>query len=125
MDTESDADEAAFIRLRRANVNWDSVMFEPRKYRVLIDDEEFGSLARGETKTFPVAPGEHKLKLECGNRNSSEKVLHLDGGDVADFICSPGWSAPEGRWRSRNNLGAGYHYIALEGPTLGSSPGLL
>jgi hypothetical protein len=116
MDTESEADQAAFIRLRRAEARWaDKSLW----YRVLIDGEEFGSLAIGETKTFSVAPGKHKLKLECGNRNSPEKVLHLDCGDIADFICSPGWSRPKGFRRG------GANHIALEGPTPGSTPGLL
>jgi hypothetical protein len=129
MDTESDADQAAFIRLRRAEATWAD---KAVRYRVLIDGEEFGSLGIGETKTFSVAPGMHKLKLDCGgftrnlmlapvgqHRESPEKVLHLDCGNVADFICSPGWS------RSKGSRRGGPNHIALEGPTPGSTPGLL
>jgi hypothetical protein len=116
MDTESDVDLPALIRLRRAEAAWAD---KSVRYRVLIDGEESGSLAIGETETFTVPPGKHKLRLECGNRNSPEKVLHLDRGDIADFICSPGWSRPKGSRRG------GANYIALEGPTPGSTPGLL
>jgi hypothetical protein len=123
MDTESDADQQAFIRLRRAEATWRDYDL---KYRVLIDGKKAGSIGWGKTKAFPVSPGRHTLKLKVGMRSSPEKVVDLEGGDIAEFICSPGWSGLEGGSRFIDRFYQPHSdHIALEGPTPGSTPGLL
>jgi hypothetical protein len=126
-DTESDVDQPALIRLRRVEATWADKWV---KYQVLIDGKKAGSIRRGDTKAFSVSLGAHTLKLKRLTKGGPEEVVHLKWGDVADFICSPGWSRPKGRWpfMCSCTVCAGARlsgHIALEGPTPGSTPGLL
>jgi hypothetical protein len=60
-----------------------------RRYRVLLDEREIGSLKWGEVGEFPVDPGTHTLRLKIDWTGSPAMAFELDEGQVAQFVCRP------------------------------------
>lgn len=84
-----------------------------RDYRVLIDGQEIGRLANGNTKSFPVIAGTHTLRLKIDWAGSREIRFDADAGQAVKFDCVStlrGWRiafAPIALFAPRN-------YIRLE-----------
>ena len=53
--------EGSVIRIKRARSPWRDRL---RSYKVVVDDEHFGSVRNGRTKDFAVAPGPHTVRLK-------------------------------------------------------------
>jgi hypothetical protein len=54
-----------------------------RAYKIVLDGIAIGSIKNGETKTFPIAPGQHSLSLRidwCGSK--SVEFAAADGTSV-------------------------------------------
>jgi hypothetical protein len=77
------------IRLRRDEGYYADSL---RSYQVRIDGVPVGKIAQGETKDFPVSPGEHRLRLTLDRFwTSREAALQLREGERADFTCHAPW----------------------------------
>jgi hypothetical protein len=60
------------------------------RYRVRIDGHPAGWMAEGETKDFPVPPGEHRVRLTMDRFWTSREVtLQVHAGELAEFTCRP------------------------------------
>lgn len=99
------------IRLRRQRGFYRDSL---RTYRVRINGDRVGRIAEGETKDFPVPPGEHRIRLSVdGLFTSREITLQIREGELAEFSCRPSastiaslvltWIRP-------------HRYIRLDGP---------
>jgi hypothetical protein len=79
------------IRLhRRRGFYQDSL----RAYRVRIDGNPLGKIAKGETRDFIVPPGEHRVRLTIDRlAGSREVMLQVREGELVEFTCRPGHPA--------------------------------
>jgi hypothetical protein len=79
------------IRLhRRRGFYQDSL----RAYRVRIDGNPLGKIAKGETRDFIVPPGEHRVRLTIDRLAGSREVMHqVREGELVEFTCRPGHPA--------------------------------
>ena len=62
-----------------------------RAYSVNIDGRRVGKLASGETATFALLPGPHKVRMKidwCGSQS-----LTVDGREDTRLVCSAGGSS--------------------------------
>jgi hypothetical protein len=77
------------IRLRRRRGQYRDFL---RVYRVCIDGNLAGKIAQDQTMDFPVATGEHRVRLTIVNEpyRSREVVLQVREGELAEFTCRPG-----------------------------------
>jgi len=60
-----------------------------RAYRVFVDGKEIGKVGNGETKTFPVNPGAHRLALKidwCGSK--AVEFTAADGASMSFQVRS-------------------------------------
>jgi hypothetical protein len=82
---ESLADSAAdaLIAISRGSSYADS----QRDYRVLLDGQEIGRLADGDTKSFPIIPGAHSLKLKIDWAGSNEISFDANTSQTVRFEC--------------------------------------
>ena len=60
-----------------------------RRYTVLIDGEEAGSIARGQRKSFVVAPGSHHLMLKIDWAHSEPLRVRLGEDEEVQLFCEP------------------------------------
>jgi hypothetical protein len=58
-----------------------------RKYAILIDGRQIGSVKNGETKTVSLEPGAHTLKLEIDWCSSNTISFDLTSNETARFRC--------------------------------------
>jgi len=58
-----------------------------RDYRVLLDGDEIGRLADGDTKSFPTTPGTHSLKLKIDWAGSNEISFDANTAQTVTFEC--------------------------------------
>ena len=95
------------IRITRARGPYrDSI----RAYQVEIDGRRAGSVRPGETRDFPVVPGEHGVRVTVDWCSSPLRVVRLGDGQWTQFVCRPnGWFFEV--WRIFVNPG---DYIRLE-----------
>lgn len=49
-----------------------------RFYRVLVDDKAVGSVGPLQTKSFPLSPGKHQLRLQIGNGRACSADIDFD-----------------------------------------------
>jgi hypothetical protein len=104
----TDAASTGVLRLERAAAPWRD---RARKYKVLVDAQEIGTVGDGEAQEFPLAPGEHSLRLKLDWAGSQTVPFVLAPGDVAVFRCRPGGRSWSALWQS---LFARKRYISLE-----------
>jgi hypothetical protein len=77
------------IRITRARGHYRDSL---RAYQVEIDGQRRGSLRPGQTQDFPVAPGEHGVRLTVDWCTSPLRVVRLNEGQWTQFVCRPnGW----------------------------------
>lgn len=67
-----------------------------RRYAVLIDDTQVGSIGRGQTLRFEVPSGTHQLQLKIAWCSSQPLTAIVEPGKTVCFTCSPGGDASEG-----------------------------
>ncbi|MGW0665309.1 hypothetical protein [Streptodolium elevatio] len=67
-----------------------------RAYQVLVDGAVVGRAKRGQTHTFTVRPGTHRVQLTIDWCSSPELVIEVAGGQVARFVCAPGGGRDRG-----------------------------
>ena len=77
-----------------------------RKYKVLVDDEQQGTIGKGETLTLEVAPGQHTVVLTIDWARSQELTADVPDGEALRLWCEPAanpltalWYATFGRAR--------------------------
>lgn len=58
-----------------------------RAYLVMVDGKELGRLKNGETKTFPLEPGTHKIVMKIDWCGSNTITFSLADGESARFTC--------------------------------------
>jgi hypothetical protein len=104
----SDTRGTAGIRIEREAAPWRD---RARKYKVLVDAREIGTVADGETQEFRLEPGEHSLRLKLDWAGSATVPLTLAAGEVAAFQCRPGGRSWSALWQS---IFARKRYIVLE-----------
>ena len=85
-------------------------------YRVRIDGDRAGKLDEGEAEDFFVSPGEHRVRITIDRYWTSQEVtLEIRAGELAEFVCRPGWSTIASlvfAWVRP------HRYIRLDGPTV-------
>jgi hypothetical protein len=112
MSETSAAAGTAGIRIEREAAPWRD---RARKYKVVVDAAEIGTVADGETQEFRLEPGEHSLRLKLDWAGSATVALTLAVGEVATFRCRPGGRSWSALWQS---IFARNRYIVLEpGPS--------
>ncbi|MER6291155.1 hypothetical protein [Streptomyces sviceus] len=82
-----------------------------RRYAVLLDDAQVGSIGRGQTLRFEVPSGAHQLQLKIDWCSSQPLTALVEPGKTVCFICSPGGDASEGLTAVSANRG---DYITLQ-----------
>jgi hypothetical protein len=58
-----------------------------RQYRVFVDERQVETIGNGETKSFPVAPGLHKLRLKIDWCSSNSMDFEINSGQTINFRC--------------------------------------
>jgi hypothetical protein len=58
-----------------------------RAYRVMLDCREIGRIGNGETKLFPVAPGQHELAVKIDWCSSNDVSFSLPSDQSLAFLC--------------------------------------
>ena len=58
-----------------------------RAYQVLLDGKNIGGIRNGETKDFPVSPGEHLLSLKIDFCGSKTITFFVSEGDTVTFYA--------------------------------------
>jgi len=58
-----------------------------RKYAILIDGRQIGSIKNGGTETISLEPGAHTLKLEIDWCSSDSITFDLTSNETARFRC--------------------------------------
>ncbi|MFE2582928.1 hypothetical protein [Streptomyces sp. NPDC059378] len=82
-----------------------------RRYAVLLDDAQVGSIGRGQTLRLEVPSGAHQLQLKIDWCSSRPLTALVEPGRTVCFISSPGGDASEGLADVSANRG---HYITLQ-----------
>ena len=59
-----------------------------RKYKVILDDKEIGSIGERETFTYPINPGLHTLYLQIDWCESNILEFEIGDNEVLTFTCS-------------------------------------
>jgi hypothetical protein len=60
-----------------------------RAYQIYIDGQKVSKLKPGETDTFTLSPGRHKLQLKQDWTTSEKLQVDLGDNDRAQFVCAP------------------------------------
>lgn len=77
------------IRISRASGHYRDAL---RAYQVDIDGARVGKLMPGQTRDFPVLPGEHGVRLTVDWCSSPLQIVRLGEGQWTHFVCRPnGW----------------------------------
>jgi hypothetical protein len=74
----------ATLRVNRVATLWRDRL---RKYKVLLDGEEVGEIANGETAEFPVSPGHHRVRMAIAWTGSPEVEADFGDGRVVVVEC--------------------------------------
>jgi hypothetical protein len=54
---------------------------------VLIDGSTTGELRLGQTETYDVTPGSHRIQMKCAQYSSPEVAITIAAGERAAFVC--------------------------------------
>lgn len=76
-----------------------------RSYKVVLDGQSVGKVARGKSIAFEVAPGEHRLQCSIDGATSPEVTFTAGAADLA-FECEAGEGRLSARGDARHNRGA-------------------
>ena len=83
-DDEDAYDETASVIVVRRRPSWAG---SAMTYRVLIDGQLAGRVANGETRTFFVRPGPHRVRVKLWYQGSRD--LEVSSPPVAELRCGP------------------------------------
>lgn len=75
-----------------------------RDYRVILDGQEIGRLGNGESKSFPVASGQHQLAVKIDWCSSNELTFSVSPDGRLTFQC-------DSKLRGLRLLGAVYYVL--------------
>jgi hypothetical protein len=64
-----------------------------RKYRIVVDGEGFGTVGNGQTVTFEVAAGVHRLQARISWTGSEEVAIDVPAGGATRLRVEPAGSA--------------------------------
>ncbi len=78
------------IRLSRKS----NLVYCVRKFGVFIDGQKIGSIGNGQTETFQVAPGRHRMFMKVSWCKSKEFEFDIASGDTKEMECG----TPLGLW---------------------------
>ena len=84
MDALASKSPDATLRLRREHSRWAD---RARMYQVVLDDVVIGDIRNGESQTFQISPGSHRLRLKVDWVGSPEARFHVETGQSAEFVC--------------------------------------
>ena len=73
------------IKLERESKYMDRI----RKYQVIVDGEEVGTIKNGESATFKIAPGPHELVLQIDWASSPPVTIDARPGGTVRLACRP------------------------------------
>jgi hypothetical protein len=82
------------IEIRRRHRAWADRL---REYHVLIDNERVGTLRDGQSSTYSVDAGSHRVQLQIDWARSEPRTVDVAAGDIVALEC-----------RGRNPLAALY-----------------
>lgn len=74
------------LRLRRDQQPWTDKL---QRYKVVLDGEQSGKIAAGQTVEIPVMAGTHRLQLRIDWTGSPTVAFTVTDGQVAEFTCRP------------------------------------
>ena len=87
MDALASKSPDATLRLRREHSRWAD---RARMYQVVLDDVIIGDIRNGESQTFQISPGSHRLRLKVDWVGSPEARFHVETGQSA-VVMGPPW----------------------------------
>jgi hypothetical protein len=61
-----------------------------RRYKVLLDDEQVGTIGDREVQAYLVAPGEHVVRLKLDWTTSNKVTVQLGETEDINLVCRPG-----------------------------------
>jgi hypothetical protein len=66
------------------------VVMELRRgtFRVLLDDNDVGSIDSHQTIEVPIEPGHHTLQVKAGRYTSGRSPFDAADGEIVNFRCS-------------------------------------
>jgi hypothetical protein len=76
----------ATVRIKRKEAAWRD---KRRAYKVLIDGAEIGRIRDGETRDFPVSPGQHTVRVKIDWTGSEELTFFARQREVGVFSTHP------------------------------------
>ncbi|MER5601099.1 hypothetical protein [Streptomyces sp. NPDC002265] len=82
-----------------------------RRYAVLLDNAQVGSIGRGQTLRLEVPSGAHRLQLKIDWCSSRPLTALVEPGQTVYFLCAPGGDATQGLADASTNRD---HYITLQ-----------
>lgn len=82
----SAANGCAVVILSRAKGGRRDIL---RSYKVVVDDEQVGTIKRGQRLELPVAAGRHVLTLAIDWCRSRPLQLDLAAGESVELTCAP------------------------------------
>jgi hypothetical protein len=69
-----------------------------RKYKLVVDGEQRGTIGRGETLAVDVAPGEHTVMLKIDWVRSQKLTADVADGETVRLWCEPAARPATGLW---------------------------
>jgi hypothetical protein len=111
----------AYIEIERQSNPWRDRL---RSYRLIMDGVQMGTLSRGSSLRYEVAPGQHHICLRVDWCRSRVLKFDVQPGETVSFICA----ASAGSWRALYDASLGWRrYISLNRveritPNLTSAP---
>jgi len=90
-----DAHEAGICRFRRSAMSTLRIKRDSgyadylRAYSVLVDGARVGEIKNGETRDFPILPGQHQLRLKIDWCGSNTIHFVASNSDVLEFSAKP------------------------------------
>ncbi len=75
-------DAEATLRVTRGTME-----VQRHDFEIVLDGTSVGTSAHHETDEWPMAAGQHTLRLRCGRGLSPERSFHAAAGEVVDFSC--------------------------------------
>lgn len=74
------------LEIERKNVAYTDNL---RKYKLVIDGEQCGTIGRGETVTQQLEPGRHSVKLTINWCSSEKLTVDIAGDETVKLWCRP------------------------------------
>jgi hypothetical protein len=76
----------------------DGYVDRARKYKLVVDGEQRGAIARGETLAVDVTPGQHTVMLKIDWTRSQPLTIEVPDGQTVRLSCEPAASALTVLW---------------------------